>query len=117
MRVELRIEAREDLAEGAAFYDRQRSGLGDYFIESIFTDLEALESLGSHAGIHEVIFGFHRKLASRFPFAIYYLTARPPLQQQPRSPRVSFSTRSGLLHWRLCLSLCAILTSVSAQPR
>ncbi len=73
MRVELRVEAREDLAEGAAFYDRQRPGLGDYFIESIFADLEALQSLGSHAGIHEVIFGFHRKLASRFPFAIYYL--------------------------------------------
>lgn len=28
MRVELRIEAREDLAEGAAFYDRQRPGPG-----------------------------------------------------------------------------------------
>ena len=51
MRVELRTEAREDLAEGAAFYDRQRPGLGDYFIESIFADLEALESLWPRAGI------------------------------------------------------------------
>jgi plasmid stabilization system protein ParE len=77
MRVELRTEAREDLAEGAAFYDRQRPGLGDYFIESIFADLEALESLGAHAEIHEVVFGFHRKLISRFPFAIYYLVVGP----------------------------------------
>ncbi len=42
-------------------------------LRAIFTDLEALESLGYHARIHEVVFGFHRKLASRFAFAIYYL--------------------------------------------
>ncbi|MBW3600424.1 MAG: type II toxin-antitoxin system RelE/ParE family toxin [Planctomycetes bacterium] len=71
MRVELRVEARRDLIEGALFYDQQRDGLGDYFSECLLADLERLEQ---EAGIHEVIFGLHRTLSRRFPFAIYYLT-------------------------------------------
>lgn len=69
MRVELRDEAREDLADAAYFYDRQSPGLGDYFIGSLRDDLTALETQG---GIHEIAYGFHRKLAGTFPFAIYY---------------------------------------------
>ena len=69
MRVELRVEARNDLTEGAAFYDSQRDGLGDYFIDCLFSDLKSLESQG---GVHEMAFGLHRKLSHRFPFAIYY---------------------------------------------
>ena len=74
MRVELRVEARRDLANAAAFYEDQQEGLGDYFIESLFTDMESLES---QAGIHEVAYGLHRKLSGRFPFAIYYRVADP----------------------------------------
>lgn len=70
MLVELRVEAREDLADGAWFYERQSRGPGDYFIECIADDLKTLESI---YGIHELVFGFHRKLARRFPFAIYYV--------------------------------------------
>jgi plasmid stabilization system protein ParE len=69
MRVELRVEAREDLANAAAFYEDHREGLGDYFIDCLFIDLASLES---QAGIHEAVHGLHRKLAGRFPFAIYY---------------------------------------------
>ena len=69
MLVELRIEARIDLEEGAAFYESQREGLGKYFIDSLFSDIKTLEV---HGGIHEVSFGLHRKLSERFPFAIYY---------------------------------------------
>ena len=72
MNVELRVEARDDLTNAAAFYDGQRDGLGDHFIESLFSDLSSLES---EAGIHEVVYGLHRKLAGRFPFAIYYHVA------------------------------------------
>ena len=43
MRVELRIEARQDLIQGAQFYEQQREGLGDYFINGLFEDLERLE--------------------------------------------------------------------------
>jgi hypothetical protein len=69
MVVELRVEARRDLLDGARFYERQREGLGAYFTDRLFEDLERLEG---EAGIHETVFGLHRKLARRFPFAIYY---------------------------------------------
>lgn len=67
MRVELRVEARDDIFLAASFYDDQRDGLGDEFVESVFSDLKTLER---HAGIHRVISGCHRKLTSRFPFGI-----------------------------------------------
>jgi len=72
MRVELRIEARWDLVDAAEFYDKQRVGLGDYFFDCVYMDLKKLES---QAGIHELAFGFRRKLVKRFPFAIYYLVS------------------------------------------
>jgi hypothetical protein len=72
MHVELRDEAREDLAVGAWFYDRQSAGLGDYFIDCLESDLKDLEST---SGIHEIAHGFQRKLSKKFPFAIYYLVA------------------------------------------
>ncbi len=74
MLVELRAEARKDLIEAAGFYESQRDGLGDEFIESLFADLESLEV---HGGIHEVVYGLHRKLSHRFPFAIYYAVSKP----------------------------------------
>ncbi len=74
MHVELRVEARDDLVEASAFYDAQRDGLGDYFIDCLFSDLEKLES---EAGIHEIAYGLHRKLSKRFPFAIYYRVTDP----------------------------------------
>lgn len=69
MHVELRVEARYDLLEGAWFYEQQREGLGDYFTDCLFEDLGRLEK---EAGAHATIFGLHRKLSKRFPFAIYY---------------------------------------------
>jgi hypothetical protein len=67
MRVELRDEARDDLADGARFYGRQSPGLDDYFIECLREDLRILETT---SGIHEMYRGFYRKLSKRFPFAI-----------------------------------------------
>jgi hypothetical protein len=74
MNVELRVETQNDLVDASAFFDGQRDGLGDYFIDCLFSDLEKLET---EAGIHEVAYGLHRKLSERFPFAIYYLVADP----------------------------------------
>ena len=39
------------------------------FFDSLFSDID---SLVSQAGIHSLHFNFHRALASRFPYAIYY---------------------------------------------
>jgi len=42
MNVEVLDEARLDIADGVAFYDRQNKGAGDYFFEQIFADIEAV---------------------------------------------------------------------------
>jgi hypothetical protein len=69
MKVRVLRPALNDLAVGRRFYDRQQVGVGDYFFDSVFADID---SLALYAGIHRIVFGFHRKLATRFPFAIYY---------------------------------------------
>lgn len=70
MRIKILESATEDLKEGYYFYEFQESGLGDYFLESLYSDIESLKL---YAGIHSVHFGkYYRLLAKRFPFAIYY---------------------------------------------
>jgi hypothetical protein len=69
MRIEILDEAENDLVNGYAFYERQSQGFGQYFLDSLFSDLE---SLHIYAGIHATHFGCHRLLAKRFPFAVYY---------------------------------------------
>ena len=61
--------AHEDLQRAKLFYDEQDVFLGDYFIDSIFVDLN---SLRFYSGIHEKHFEYYKMLAKRFPFAIYY---------------------------------------------
>jgi hypothetical protein len=51
------------------FYENQSQGLGDYFFNSLFSDID---SLRLYAGIHPVVHDHHRLLAKRFPFAVYY---------------------------------------------
>ena|SRR3989338_2330032 len=62
-------EVSEDLEEGRLFYDRKEPGIGNYFFDSLISDLESLKL---YAGIHSKRFGYHRMLSKRFPFAIYY---------------------------------------------
>lgn len=44
-------------------------GLGAYFLDSLFSDID---SLALYAGIHRKVLGFHRLLSKRFPYAVYY---------------------------------------------
>jgi len=70
--VKIRIlgAASRDLIEGYRFYEQQSEGLGDYFLDSLYSDID---SLLVSAGVHELHFGgYHRLLAKRFPFAVYY---------------------------------------------
>ncbi|MGZ8217602.1 type II toxin-antitoxin system RelE/ParE family toxin [Methylomagnum sp.] len=69
MKVRILRSAVEDLADGRIFYERQEQGVGDYFLDNLFADID---SLAIYAGIHEVKFGFYRQLAKRFPYSIYY---------------------------------------------
>jgi hypothetical protein len=62
--------AKEDLREGWNFYEQNAVGLGDYFLDCMQADVRSLKVF---AGIHEMADGFHRMLAKRLPFAVYYL--------------------------------------------
>ena len=64
-----------DLAEGRDFYEQQGEGLGGYFLDSLFSDVD---SLILYAGIHRKIFGFHRLCpsGSRMRFTINLKTTR-----------------------------------------
>jgi plasmid stabilization system protein ParE len=69
MRIEILSDATEDLLDGYHFYERQAPGLGDYFLDSLYSDID---SLLVYAGIHRMIYGKHRSLSKRFPYVIYY---------------------------------------------
>jgi len=71
MRIRILSAAEEDLEEGFRFYESQLPGLGSYFLDSLYSDIDSLAYFG---GIHQVVFGYHRQLSKRFPFAIYYLS-------------------------------------------
>ncbi len=59
----------DDLNSGKIFYDRQEAGVGDYFWDSLISDIE---SLIIYAGVHNKKYGLYRMLAKRFPYAVYY---------------------------------------------
>ena len=69
MKLRILTPAIDDLAAGRAFYDHQNLGVGAYFFDSLFADID---SLVLYAGTHPVRHGYHRMLARRFPHAIYY---------------------------------------------
>ena len=69
MRVTILDSAERDLEEGFWFYEQQSPGLGTYFLDTLFSDIDSLSYYG---GIHSVFFGYHRLLSKRFPFAAYY---------------------------------------------
>ncbi len=69
MRIVILKSAIADLQEGFHFYEPQAPGLGAYFLETLFSDID---SLRLYAGIHEIHFeSYHRLLSKRFPFTIY----------------------------------------------
>jgi hypothetical protein len=69
VKVKILPTAVEDLDRGRRFYARQRRSLGDYFLDGVFADIDSLEL---YAGIHMKVFDYHRLLAKRFPYAVYY---------------------------------------------
>jgi hypothetical protein len=62
MKINILDAAEKDLEDGYLFYESRNPGLGSYF----------LDSLAYFGGIHMVVFGYHRLLAGRFPFDVYY---------------------------------------------
>lgn len=70
MKIRILASASRDLIEGYRFYEKQAEGIGRYFLDSLYSDID---SLIVSAGIHPLHFGgYHRLLSRKFPFAIYY---------------------------------------------
>jgi plasmid stabilization system protein ParE len=69
MRIRILSSAEDDLVEGYRFYELQAGGLGTYFLDTLYSDID---SLAYFAGMHRVVLGYHRLLSKRFPFAVYY---------------------------------------------
>jgi hypothetical protein len=70
MIIKILKSANRDLVEGYYFYEKQAKGLGGYFLDSLFSDIDSLKI---HAGIHAIHFErYRRMLSKRFPFAVYY---------------------------------------------
>jgi hypothetical protein len=42
VKVRILPSAQDDLSEGFAFYEKQQPGLGAYFLDSLFADIESL---------------------------------------------------------------------------
>ncbi len=73
MKIRILNDAVQDLVEGFRFYENLEPGLGAYFTDSLFSDID---SLRLYSGIHPVFFdSYHRMLSKRFPFAVYYKIA------------------------------------------
>ena len=69
MAIRILPSAIADLERGRDFYERQGLGLGQYFLNTLFSDIDSLLLYG---GIHSMHWGYHRLLSKRFPYAVYY---------------------------------------------
>ena len=70
MKLKILHSANQDLINGYWFYERQSEGLGAYFLETLFSDIDSLKV---YSGIHPVYYEkYFRLLSKRFPFAVYY---------------------------------------------
>jgi hypothetical protein len=67
MKIRILNSAYNDLLVGRLFYENQAENLGEYFINSLLADIDSLVLYG---GVHMEVFGFHRLLSKRFPYAI-----------------------------------------------
>lgn len=70
MKLEILDLAKNDLIEGYPFYEAKDPGLGSYFLDTLYSDIDSLKIFG---GIHRKVYqDLHRSLSKRFPFPIYY---------------------------------------------
>ncbi len=73
MKIRIFDNAKLDLVDGYYFYEANAVGIGQYFLNSIYSDID---SLTLYAGIHpKKSSDFYWMLSKRFPFAIYYTLA------------------------------------------
>lgn len=69
MRLRILNTGIRDLSSARKFYESQGQGLGSYFLESLFAEINSLQAL---KGIHRKVSGYHCMYVRRFPYAVYY---------------------------------------------
>ncbi len=68
--IRLRPEAEDDLTEAATWYESQRAGLGQQFLDEV---LSALATIAEMPLTHAVLYrNTRRAWMRRFPFGIFY---------------------------------------------
>jgi len=68
--VRLRRDAERDVEEAAQWYERQRLGLGQQFLDEV---LRTLQKIGEQPDLYPVVHrSTRRALIHKFPFGIYY---------------------------------------------
>ena len=68
--VRLREEADLDIADTASWYERQREGLGQEFLDELLHSFDLIrENPLSFPVVHR---NTHRAVMSKFPFAVFY---------------------------------------------
>jgi toxin ParE1/3/4 len=69
--VRLRTEAEQDLADAAMWYEEQRPGLGQEFLDEA---LAIFSTIAERPLAHAAVYGsLRRALLHRFPFGVFYL--------------------------------------------
>ena len=53
MKIKILSSANQDLIDGYWFYEKQSEGVGEYFMDTLFSDID---SLMINAGIHPIYF-------------------------------------------------------------
>ena len=94
MLVRILDSAHNDIRDGYWFYENQEPGVGNYFSDTLYGEIE---SLVLYAGIHNKRFGFYRALSRRFPYSIYAATFPPELQGYDARECAGWSWRRGFL--------------------
>ena len=69
MRIRIANDAKQDLKRGYRFFEKQRSGLGATYRESVMADVDRLKSL---AGIHSRRGGFYHMVSRQFHQLVFY---------------------------------------------
>lgn len=69
VKISIQRSALDDLRQGFWFYEKQSPGLGSYFLDSLYSDID---SLLLYAGVHSIHLGKYRARSERFPYVVYY---------------------------------------------
>lgn len=94
--VQIARAAETDLLEGYVFYEQQQAGIGDYFLDSLYADIDAL---ALYAGVHAKPDGrLYRTLADRSPspFTTTWRATLPRSWPCSTAARTQIRSRGGL---------------------